>query len=127
MPPSRPGPLELSRRSSRTGRITLGSGGAGVREEAGVEADVVRLASVSWKPRRSEHLFQFVCRIVGGELCTTEESDDFGYFALDDLPQHLSPALRRRLLTWSLSPGETVLLTDDGPSGREFLEQHQSR
>ena len=98
-----------------------------VREETGVEADVVRLASVSWKPRRSELVFQFVCRIVGGELCTTKESDDFQYFPLDDLPEHLSPAFSRRLLAWSRSPDETVLLTDDGPSAREFLEQHHSR
>ena len=98
-----------------------------VREEAGVDADVVRLATVSWKPRRNELLFQFVCRIVGGAPCTTEESDDLRYFSLDDLPEHLSPALRRRLLAWSRSPDETVLITDDGPSGREFLEQHQSR
>jgi len=98
-----------------------------VREETGVDADVVRLASVSWKPRRNEFVFQFVCRIVAGDLCTTEESDAFQYFPLDELPEQLSPAFRRRLLAWSRNPHETVLLTDYGPSGREFLEQRQGR
>ena len=94
-----------------------------VREETGVDADVVRLASVSWKPRRKEFLFQFVCRIVAGELCTTDESDAFQYFPLEELPERLSPAVRHRILAWSRSPEETVLIIDDGPSGREFLEQ----
>ncbi len=94
-----------------------------VREETGVEADVVRLASVSWKPRRKEFLFQFVCRIVAGELCTTEESDAFQYFPLEELPERLSPAARHRILACSRSRENTILIIDDGPSGREFLEQ----
>jgi len=72
-----------------------------IREETGVEAEVVRLASVSWKSERHEILFQFVCRIVSGELSVTEESDSFAYFPLDRLPTPLGPAFRGRLLRWS--------------------------
>ena len=93
-----------------------------IREEAGVDAEVVRLASVSWKPRTREIVFQFVCRIVGGDLCTTDESDDFRYFPLEELPQQVSPHFRRRLLQWSERPDETVLITDEGPSIRELLQ-----
>ncbi len=93
-----------------------------VREEAGVEAEVLRLASVSWKPRASEILFQFVCRIVAGELCATEESDDFQYFPLEGLPQQLSPNFRGRLLRWSEHRDETILITDEGPSVRDLLQ-----
>lgn len=67
-----------------------------IREETGVDADVVRLASVSWKPRR---------------------------FPVEQLPERLSPAVRHRILSWSRSREETILIVDDGPSGREFLEQ----
>ena len=94
-----------------------------IREECGVEAEVVRLASVSWKPGKHELLFQFACRIVAGEPVTTDESDRFDYFALDALPRRLSPAVRRRLQEWSEHPDETLLLTEAGPSTREQLER----
>ena len=94
-----------------------------IREETGVEAEVVRLASVSWKPGQNEILFQFVCRIVAGELSLTEESDSFAYFRLENLPELLSPAFRGRLLEWSQNPDDTALITDAGPSTRELLER----
>ena len=96
-----------------------------IREETGVEADVVRLASVTWKPRRNEILFQFVCRIVAGELRMTDESDAFRYFAFEDLPRQLGLAFRHRILEWSKSPDETALITDEHPSTRELLEKGQ--
>jgi len=92
-----------------------------IREETGVEAEVVRLASVSWKPRRTEVLFQFVCRIVAGELVTTDESDRFAYFPVERLPERLSPAVRHRLTEWSTRQDQTMLLTDRGPSARTWL------
>jgi ADP-ribose pyrophosphatase YjhB (NUDIX family) len=94
-----------------------------IREETALDAEVVGLASVSWKPRQNEILFQFVCRITGGVLAVTEESDDFGYFTLDALPARLSPAFRARLLDWSQTQHPTILRTDDGPSTRELLDQ----
>lgn len=94
-----------------------------IREETGVEAEVVRLASVSWKPGRKEILFQFVCRIVAGQLSLTDECDGFAYFPLEKLPEPLSPAFRARLSEWSQDPDETVLITDEGPSTRELLER----
>ena len=94
-----------------------------IREETGVEAEVIRLASVSWKPRRKEVLFQFVCRIVAGELRVTDESDSFRYFPLEGLPEQLGAGFRRRLLEWSKNPDETLLITDEEPSARELLEK----
>ena len=92
-----------------------------IREETGVDAEVIRLASVSWKPRNNEILFQFVCRIVAGEQHTTDESDDFGYFPLHELPQQLGRGFRRRLFEWSKAPDQALLITDDGPSTLELL------
>jgi 8-oxo-dGTP diphosphatase len=94
-----------------------------IREETGVEAEVVRLASVSWKPGRTEILFQFVCRIIAGQLSLSDECDAFAYFPLDNLPEPLGPAFRARLLEWSQNPDETALITDEGPSTRELLER----
>jgi ADP-ribose pyrophosphatase YjhB (NUDIX family) len=63
-----------------------------IREETGVEAEVIRLASVSWKPDQTEILFQFVCRIVAGQLSLSDECDAFAYFPLERLPGPLGPA-----------------------------------
>ncbi len=98
-------------------------GRGGDTRETGVEGEVVRLASVSWKPRRSEVLFQFVSRIVANELVTTDESDSFGYFPIGQLPEQLSPAVRHRLTEWSGHQEQTMLITNRGPSAREWLTE----
>jgi ribosomal-protein-serine acetyltransferase len=67
LPSPRLGSLELSWGGVEPGESPWEAVVREVREETGVDADVVRLASVSWKPRRKEFLFQFVCRIVAGE------------------------------------------------------------
>lgn len=54
-------------------------------------------------------------------LVTTEESDRFAYFPVERLPARLSPAVRHRLTEWSTRKDETMLLTDRGPSAREWL------
>ncbi len=83
-----------------------------IREETGVQADVVRLASVTWKPRRNEILFQFVCRMVAGELRMTDESDAFRYFAFEDLPKATGSRLPSPALGMVQEPGR------DGPHHR---------
>lgn len=57
-----------------------------VREETGLEVSVERLVGVYAKPGRSELVFAFTCKITGGALATTSESDSNRYFALDALP-----------------------------------------
>lgn len=57
-----------------------------VREETGLEAKVERLVGVYGKAGRNELVFVFICRVVGGELTTTEESDDCRYFTPTALP-----------------------------------------
>ncbi len=57
-----------------------------VREETGLDVQVERLVEVVGKSYRDELVFVFVCRVVGGEITTTEESDACGYFSVDSLP-----------------------------------------
>ncbi len=57
-----------------------------VREETGLEVVVERLVGVYGKRGRNELVFAFVCRVVGGELLLTSESDGNQYFPLDQLP-----------------------------------------
>ena len=57
-----------------------------VREETGLEVVVERLVGVYGKPGRNELVFAFQCRITGGALQPTDESDETRYFAVDAMP-----------------------------------------
>lgn len=57
-----------------------------VREETGLEAAVERLVGVYGKLERNELVFAFLCRVVGGELSLTSETDANRYFYPDALP-----------------------------------------
>jgi ADP-ribose pyrophosphatase YjhB (NUDIX family) len=60
------------------------------KEEVGLEVAVERLVGVYGKPERVEFVFAFVCKIIGGRLALTDESDENRYFAFDDLPDNMS-------------------------------------
>lgn len=57
-----------------------------VREETGLEAEVEELLGVYGKPDRNELVFTFLCRITGGELLLTNETDANAYFFPDEMP-----------------------------------------
>mgnify|MGYP001022199321 CR=1 FL=1 len=59
-----------------------------VREETGLEVAVDRLVGVYTKPGRNELIFAFVCRITGGNLRLTSESDANSYFLPSQLPSN---------------------------------------
>lgn len=57
-----------------------------VREETGLETEVEELLGVYGKPDRNELVFTFLCRITGGELLLTNETDANAYFFPDEMP-----------------------------------------
>lgn len=59
-----------------------------VREETGLEVSVEHLVGVYGKPGRNELVFAFECRITGGELCISSESDENCYFLPEELPHN---------------------------------------
>ncbi|OQA15986.1 MAG: Dihydroneopterin triphosphate pyrophosphatase [Chloroflexi bacterium ADurb.Bin360] len=63
-----------------------------VREETGLEAVIERLVGVYGKTdNHNELVFAFTCRVIGGELHTTEESSACEYFDLAHLPPTTLP------------------------------------
>ena len=70
-----------------------------VKEELGAELGPLRLlgAYTNFREYKSDHTLIFVCRdfTLTGE--TGREIDRFGFFDLEDLPQDISPATRRRI------------------------------
>jgi 8-oxo-dGTP diphosphatase len=92
-----------------------------VREEVGLEVEVVRLAGVYSKPEVDEIVFSFVCRVIRGMPGTSDEADEARYFALDDIPQNASPKQVERIHDALQSPLETVLRAQHGPSSRQLF------
>ena len=78
-----------------------------VAEELGLEKAPGRLLVVDYNPAQGEKSESLMFIFDGGVLAPTEVSQirlrpgellDFGFFARTDLPESLTPALRRRIL-----------------------------
>lgn len=57
-----------------------------VSEETGLDVAVDHLAGVYAKPGRNDLVFSFVCKVEGGTLRETAESDACAYFSPNELP-----------------------------------------
>lgn len=68
-----------------------------LREETGLEAEVVRLIGVYSDTKGSLHIAQgpewhtvrvsFLCKVTGGELTPSEETSELKFFDVDQLPE----------------------------------------
>jgi ADP-ribose pyrophosphatase YjhB (NUDIX family) len=95
-----------------------------VREETGLEVEVVRLAGLYSWIALDEVIYSFVCRVIGGALLTqTDETDDARYFALDDLPANTFREHAARARDAALGQPAAVLRVPTGPTGREQARQ----
>lgn len=92
-----------------------------VKEETGLDVEIVRLSGVYYKTANSWFGFAFVCKIVGGELVLTDEAKEHGYFSYDDLPKNFSPHQKERIL--DALQNTMGLKTQDGPTTLDLLKQ----
>jgi 8-oxo-dGTP diphosphatase len=90
-----------------------------VREEVGLDVEIVRLTGVYWKPQEQEIVFNFECRVISGVLSTSDEADEVRYFSIEDLPPNTSPKQVERIHD-ALVPG-TALKTQEGMTTRGML------
>ncbi|TMC71769.1 MAG: NUDIX domain-containing protein [Chloroflexi bacterium] len=67
------------------------------REEVGVEVEIVRLTGLYWKPERNDLVFNFEGRIKSGIPTTSDEANEVGYFAVDEIPANMSPLQLERI------------------------------
>jgi 8-oxo-dGTP diphosphatase len=83
-----------------------------VREELGVEVEIVRLVGVYSKPQKHEVVLTFLCTLPPGQesaLRATEEVAECGWFAGEDLPSDLLPKHRQRVEDALLGRPEAVV------------------
>lgn len=95
-----------------------------VREEVGLEAAVVRLTGLYWKPENDELVFNFECSVLDGIPGTSDEADAARYFALEDLPPNTAPKQVQRIR--DALAGDTVALrVQTGTGIRDILARRR--
>ncbi|MBE3037432.1 MAG: NUDIX domain-containing protein [Chloroflexi bacterium] len=95
------------------------------REETGLEVEIERLVGVYGK-NDNDLVFTFQCRVVGGQLSTSDESDEYGYFPIDQIPLNTSPKHVERIRDAQLRDAAPVFRRQGGLSSREYLESTYS-
>jgi len=96
-----------------------------VKEETGLDVAVVHLVGVYGKVDKDEIVFSFVCRVVGGQLLTTDEADAHKYFHPQHLPHNTLPKHMERIEDALQARAEPVFRRQTVPSTREHLRTHQ--
>ncbi len=61
-----------------------------VREETGLEIEIIKLAGVYSKPDKNEIVLSFLCKVISGSLTLNDEADKIEYFDVETLPKNTS-------------------------------------
>jgi 8-oxo-dGTP diphosphatase len=91
-------------------------------EETDLEVEIERLAGIYLKPRDSEFVFSFVCKVIGGDLGPTNEADQLGYFDPSELPVNTPPKQAERIQD-AIKHSDPVFRKQEGMSTAELLEK----
>ena len=69
-----------------------------IREESGVEVEFERFVGICKNVEKNIVNIDFVCRYVGGELTTSEESTEVGWFSAEEAMEIITfPLTKKRL------------------------------
>jgi 8-oxo-dGTP diphosphatase len=97
-----------------------------VKEETGLDVEVERLIGVYGKTDKPRDLvFSFICRVTGGELVETDESDDNRYFEIEDIPSNTSPRQVERIHDALTQPDQPIFRRLTAPSTQEMLKNNR--
>lgn len=59
-----------------------------VKEETGLDVEVVKMIGVYSKPNKDEIVFSFECKVLGGDLTLNNEASDIRYFNINEIPEN---------------------------------------
>jgi len=91
-------------------------------EETGLIVSVEHLIGIYSKTDKNELVFAFICKVVGGELTPTDESDENRDFSLDEMPLNTLPKHVERIWDALQFKGQPIFKVQSGPAAREWLE-----
>lgn len=93
-----------------------------IKEETGLTTEIESLAGVYSKPDKSEIVFSFVCKVVGGEIRLNDEADKIEYFEIDKLPPNTSQKQVERIKDVIANPDKTIYKVQTGKSSIELIK-----
>ena len=95
-----------------------------VKEETGLDVEVERLAGVYSKRNKTDIVFLFVCKIVGGKIEITNEADKIEHFSIENIPKNTPPNHIERIKDVILDKNKTLIMkVQSGPSSIELIKQ----
>lgn len=94
-----------------------------VKEETGLDVEVIKLAGIYSKPQKDEIIFSFECKIVGGEITLNDEAKDIQWFAFDEIPKNTSPKQVERIKDLLENPTDLIMKIQEGESSIELIRE----
>jgi len=96
-----------------------------VLEETHLAVKVDRLTGTYWRPQGPRIVLHFRCHPVDSDSvgAPSSEADRLGWFRLDRLPAEVTPVVRERLTQSLHDLPAPVLLTQTGPTAREWARR----
>lgn len=94
-----------------------------VKEETGLEVEVVKLLGVYNKENKNDIVFSFLCKVVGGEITLNDEADKIEYFEIDKLPANTVPKQVERIKDALSNPSKVIFRTQTGKSSIELVKE----
>ncbi len=59
-----------------------------VKEETGLDVEIIKLIGLYSKPNKDEIVFSFECKVLAGELTLNNEAKDIKYFSVNEIPEN---------------------------------------
>ncbi len=60
-----------------------------VKEETWFDVEVVKMSGIYSKPKTTDIVMQFICKIIGWEITLNDEADKIEYFDFDKIPSNI--------------------------------------
>ncbi len=94
-----------------------------IKEETGLAAEVIKLVGVSSKFGKDDIVFSFLCRVIGGNIAQSRESDQIRYFSFDNFPQNTVIKQVERIKDVLQHPEKVMLKVQTGKSSIELAKE----
>jgi len=68
-----------------------------VKEETGLNIEIIKTSNIYFKPKEQEIVFCFVCKIKSGKIKINKEADEIKYFDFKKLPKNTAKSHIQRI------------------------------
>lgn len=94
-----------------------------IKEETGLEVEILKLTGVYSKPDKNEVVLSFICKPIEGEITLNDEADKIEYFKIDKIPQNTSPKQVERINDARQNPDKVIFKVQTGKSSIELIKE----